>query len=260
MRKRRLDVLMVDRGLSRSRENAQAMILAGDVRVDRQVVTRPAATFPTGVEIDVVQPLPYVSRGGYKLAHALDQYRVSVDGLTVLDVGASTGGFTDVLLQRGARRVYAIDVGRGQLAWKLRQDARVVSLERTNIRYVTSLPEPIAGAVVDVSFISLTQVLPPIARLLGSEGWIIALVKPQFEAGRDQVGKGGVVRDPAIHREVLNRVTQSALELDFSLRGCTPSPILGPAGNREFLLWLDRTEASVSPETAIADCVAATVG
>ena len=237
-RKVRLDVLLVERGLSESRERARGLILAGDVRVNGQTVSKPGTSVAADAELTVTRPPPYVSRGGFKLAHALDAFDLDVSGLTLLDVGASTGGFTDVLLQRGARKVYAIDVGYGQLAWRLRQDPRVVVMDRTNIRHVTSLPEIADAAVVDVSFISLTQVLGSIEHLLKPDGWIVALVKPQFEAGRSRVGKGGVVRNPEVHREVLESVLTWATKHGLHVGGCTPSPILGPAGNREFLAWL----------------------
>lgn len=249
-KKTRLDLLMVERGLSESRERARAMILAGDVLVNGATVTRPAALVASGADVTVRKPPPYVSRGGYKLAHALDVFGLSVEGLVVADVGASTGGFTDVLLQRGARRVYAIDVGTNQLAWSLRQDPRVVVMEKTNVRDLEGLPESVDAAVVDVSFISLALVLPSIARLLTPDGWIVALVKPQFEAGRVQVGKGGVVRDVAVHRQVLERVLREGERLGFAVGGCTPSPILGPAGNREFLVWLRHGEG-IGVEQAI---------
>jgi len=253
-KKQRLDQLLVARQLAETRERAQAVILAGDVKVDGQTVTRPAATVPAGADVVVSHGLPYVSRGGFKLAHALDCFAIDVAGATVVDVGASTGGFTDVLLQRGARQVYAVDVGTNQLAWKLRQDTRVTSLERTNVRYLESLPEPVDGAVVDVSFISLVLVLPTVSRLLRPGGWVIALVKPQFEAGREDVGKGGVVRDERIHRAVLERVLTWATANGFAIRGCTPSPILGPAGNREFLIYLNQGSGGLAQTEALESC------
>lgn len=255
-RKVRLDVLLVRRGLVESRERARALILAGEVSVDGQVVTRPAMAVPEDSALAVAHPPAYVSRGGYKLAHALDTWQLDVTDLVIVDVGASTGGFTDVLLQRGARRVYAIDVGYGQLAWRLRQDPRVVVMERTNIRDVSSLPEPMDAAVIDVSFISLILVLPPVLRLVRPEGWIVALVKPQFEAGRSQVGKGGVVRDPIVHRQVLERVMNWAIEHGLRIGGCTASPLRGPAGNREFLLLLRRTGDSMPVGAAVDACLA----
>jgi 23S rRNA (cytidine1920-2'-O)/16S rRNA (cytidine1409-2'-O)-methyltransferase len=253
--KLRLDVLLVKRGLSESRESAQARILAGDVRVGGAVARRPSAQYEPLVDVTVEKVAPYVSRGGYKLAHALDAFHLDVRGAVVVDVGASTGGFTDVLIQRGSARVYAVDVGYGQLAWKLRQDPRVVVLDRTNVRYLESLAEPAHGAVVDTSFISLTLVLPAVVRLLDPNGWIVALVKPQFEAGRSRVAKGGVVRDAAVHRDVLNRVLSFATTLGLSIDGCTPSPILGPSGNREFLVLLRRGDDGMPIEQAVAACL-----
>lgn len=253
-RKRRLDVLLHDRGLTESREVARALILAGDVRVEGQVVSHPSFLVAPGADVEVAKPPPYVSRGGFKLAHALDAFKLDVRDLVVLDVGASTGGFTDVLLQRGARRVYAVDVGFGQLAWKVRRDPRVITLERTNVRYLQSLPELVQAAVIDVSFISLTLVLPPVLNLLTEDAWLVLLVKPQFEAGREQVGKGGVVRDAAIHRQVLERVLGWAEAHGLSIGGCTPSPILGPAGNREFLALLRRQPTGITVEEALTGC------
>ncbi len=259
-RKERLDVLVFDRGLSPSRESARALILSGDVQVDGQVVTRPGAAVRTSAQIEVTRPLPYVSRGGFKLAHALDAFQLDVAGATVVDVGASTGGFTDVLLKRGARKVYAVDVGYGQLAWSLRQDPRVVVLERTNIRHLEALPEPVDGAVIDVSFISLVLVLPAVQRLLLPDGWIVALVKPQFEAGRAQVGKKGVVRNPAVHRAVLIRVLTWAREHGLGIFGCVASPILGPAGNREFLVLLRQRAGGLAVDQAVAACLGPAAG
>ena len=239
----RLDQLLVDRGLVETRSRAQSMILAGKVRVgDGDAARRdrkPGDQVVATVTLAVDAPEPYVSRGGYKLADALDAFGIDPTGLTALDVGASTGGFTDVLLQRGARRVYALDVGRGQLAESLRRDPRVVSLERTNARSLTeaTLAEPIALAVVDVSFISLAKVLAPILTTLRPGAPIVALVKPQFEAGRGRTDHG-VVRDPAIHREVLDGVVVVAREAGLGTRAVSASPILGPEGNREFFVHL----------------------
>ncbi len=238
MTRRRLDVLLVERGLAASREQARKLILAGQVRAGDRVADKAGALVAEDVALSVVAPPPFVSRGGLKLAAALDAFALAVEGLIVADVGASTGGFTDCLLQRGAARVYAIDVGYGQLAWRLRQDARVVVLERTNIRYLEALPEPCDLATVDVSFISLRLVLPAVQRLLKPNGRIIALVKPQFEAGRDRVGKGGVVRDTQVHRRVLYDLLEWAQGVGLTARGLIPSPLLGPAGNVEFLLYL----------------------
>jgi 23S rRNA (cytidine1920-2'-O)/16S rRNA (cytidine1409-2'-O)-methyltransferase len=241
----RLDELLVARGLAPSRTRAQALILAGQVRVGEGDATRLDRKAGDLVAADTTIALtnrdPYVSRGGHKLAAALDAFGIDPAGRTCLDVGASTGGFSDVLLQRGATRVYAVDVGRGQLAETLRHDQRVVSLERTNARTLTpsSFPEPIDLAVIDVSFISLGLVLGPIASTLrpGRDAPIVALVKPQFEAGRGRTDHG-VVRDPAIHRDVLERVVEAAQALGLGARAVIASPILGPEGNREFLLHL----------------------
>lgn len=254
-RKVRLDLLLVERGLVESRERARALIVAGDVKVNGQTVSRPAASVPADAELTLVAPPPYVSRGGYKLAQALDCFGLDVAGLVMLDVGASTGGFTDVLLQRGCAKVYAVDVGYGQLAWRLRQEPRVVVMERVNIRHLASLPEPIDAAVADVSFISLTLALESVVRLLKPTGWIVALVKPQFEAGRAEVGKGGVVRNPEVHRAVLEKVLTWATGHGLKIGGCTPSPILGPAGNREFLVLLRRAGEGESVEEAVKACL-----
>jgi 23S rRNA (cytidine1920-2'-O)/16S rRNA (cytidine1409-2'-O)-methyltransferase len=241
----RLDQLLVDRGLAGTRARAQALILAGKVRVGVGDAARrdrkPGDQLDAAVPIEVEQPEPYVSRGGHKLAAALDAFGIDPAGWTALDVGASTGGFSDVLLQRGARRVYALDVGRGQLAEALRRDPRVVSLERTNARSLTgdTLPEPIDLAVVDVSFISLDKVLAPIVTTLRPDAPIVALVKPQFEAGKGRTDRG-VVRDPAIHREVLDRIVEVARTAGLGTRDIIASPILGPEGNREFLVHLAR--------------------
>lgn len=251
----RLDVLLVSRGLADSRQQAQALILAGDVLVDGEPVTKPATLVPPEAMLELRQPLPYVSRGGVKLAGALRDFGLDVTGLTMLDIGASTGGFTDCLLQAGARRVYAIDVGYGQLDWRLRQDPRVRVLERTNIRYLENLPELADAAVIDVSFISLTLVIPAVLRLTRPDAWILALVKPQFEAGRELVGKGGVVKDPAVHRAVLQKVANWAESQGLVVRGMTVSPLLGPAGNREFFVYLAKQDRSVDVQAAIERCL-----
>jgi 23S rRNA (cytidine1920-2'-O)/16S rRNA (cytidine1409-2'-O)-methyltransferase len=240
----RLDELIVDRGLAESRLRAQALLLGGRVRVGAgdgaRLDRKPGDLVDPETILDVVAAEPYVSRGGHKLAAALDAFGVDPAGRVCLDVGASTGGFTDVLLQRGARRVYAVDVGRGQLAEALRRDSRVISMERTNARTLTasSLPEPVSLASVDVSFISLRLVLAAIAATFGAEGGdLIPLVKPQFEAARSE-SKGGVVRDPAVHARVLREVEAAARDAGFESAASIPSPILGPEGNREFLLHL----------------------
>jgi 23S rRNA (cytidine1920-2'-O)/16S rRNA (cytidine1409-2'-O)-methyltransferase len=242
MQKTRLDILLVDRGLAESRQKAQSLIMAGQVLVDDHVVDKPGKRVPEDVHVTVREGLQYVSRGGIKLEHALSRFRVDVTEKIVADVGASTGGFTDCLLQQGARRVYAIDVGYGQLAWRLRQDPRVVVLERTNIRHLHSLPDPIEVGTVDVAFISLSLVFPPVMELLQPEGEIVALVKPQFEAGREQVGRGGVVKDPDVHRAVLEKVATSAMAAGLRVRGLVPSPIKGPSGNLEFFLHLSKDQ------------------
>jgi 23S rRNA (cytidine1920-2'-O)/16S rRNA (cytidine1409-2'-O)-methyltransferase len=243
---------MVERGLALSRERAQALILAGSVTVNGRRADRAATPVADGDEVGVLQPAPYASRGGYKLAHALDTFGLDPTGRVALDAGASTGGFTDVLLQRGAARVYAVDVGYGQLDYRLRQDPRVVVMERTNLRLLASLPEPVDLATLDLSFISLCLVLPAVAGLLAPGGRVVALVKPQFEVGKGQVGKGGVVRDPALHAAALGRFVACAKEHGLKLGGLTPSPIRGPAGNREFLALAGRTVESIDAAAAIA--------
>jgi len=233
----RLDVLMYRRGLAESREQARRLILAGEVLVDGEPVTKVATRVPVEAEIEVREPPPYVSRGGLKLEKALDCFGIDPTGWVVADVGASTGGFTDCLLQRGARRVYAIDVGYGQLAWSLRQDPRVVVMERTNARYLDDLPEPVRLATVDASFISLRLLLPQVRRWLSEDGEVVALIKPQFEAGREQVGRGGVVRSTETHRAVLQGVLNWARQHNWHLLGLIRSPIEGAKGNVEFLAW-----------------------
>ena len=245
--RQRLDAVVVQLGLAETRARAQAIILGGGITVDGQVTSKPSTPVSPGARIELVaQPLPYASRGGLKLRHALERFQVPVQSAVAIDVGASTGGFTDVLLEAGAARVYAIDVGYGQLAWRLRNDPRVIVMERTNIRAVESLPEPADLAVIDVSFISLRLVLPRVVALLRPTGEALTLIKPQFEAGREQVGKKGVVRDPAIWREVLTRILTFAEATRWTVRGVERSPILGPAGNVEFLAYLSRDAASLS--------------
>jgi 23S rRNA (cytidine1920-2'-O)/16S rRNA (cytidine1409-2'-O)-methyltransferase len=257
----RLDQLLVERGLAETRSKAQALLAAGAVRVAGAQRTKAGELVGPDVAVELIAPLPYASRGGYKLAHALDTFALDPAGLVALDAGASTGGFTDVLLQRGAALVYAVDVGYGILEYRLRQDARVVVLERTNIRYLEQLPPTPAApdqvvlaecAVLDVSFISLKIVLPAIQRLVTPAAWLVALVKPQFEAGKAQVGKGGVVRDPAVHAAVLRDVLHSAARLGLVLHGLTRSPITGPAGNVEFLAWLGGSGAALDIDAAIS--------
>lgn len=241
--KERLDVLMVEQGLADSRAKAQAIIMAGDVYIDEQKIDKPGTAVPTDSVIEVRGAVcPYVSRGGLKLEKALRDFGVVPKDFVCSDSGASTGGFTDCLLQQGARKVFAIDVGYGQLAWKIRNDPRVVCMERTNIRYVTpeQLGEPLDLSVVDVSFISLKLVLPVIYNLLKPDGQVLCLIKPQFEAGKDKVGKKGVVRDPAIHCEVLNAFVETVNEFGFTLKNLTFSPVKGPEGNIEFLGHLSK--------------------
>lgn len=253
----RLDLLLVARGLAETRAKAQALIVTGVVRVKGEVCRKPGENLLLDAVIDVAESMPYVSRGGYKLAHALDAFGVEVTGLTCIDVGASTGGFTDVLLQRGAAAVYAVDVGYGILDYKIRVDARVIVMERTNVRFLTELPPadhavlPPHGAVIDVAFISLKLVLPAVQQLLATDGWVIALIKPQFEAGAELVGKGGVVRDGAVRRSTVVDVLQAAQELGYVCTGLARSPIVGPAGNVEFLALL-RPGAPASFEALVA--------
>jgi 23S rRNA (cytidine1920-2'-O)/16S rRNA (cytidine1409-2'-O)-methyltransferase len=236
-RKVRLDLLLVERGLIESRSLAQRFIRAGEVLVDGQLVDKPGADVPEDADISLKAKPRFVSRGGEKLAAALACFPVAVAGKVAADIGASTGGFTDCLLQHGAAKVYAIDVGYGQLAWELRQDARVVVLERVNARYLAALPEPVDVIVSDVSFISLRIIYATAVHWLKPGGTVISLIKPQFEAGRGHVGKGGVVRDPAVHRQVLETVTTDMAALGLGLLGLMVSPLRGPAGNVEFLGW-----------------------
>ncbi len=240
--KERLDCVLAAQGLVPSREAAARTVLAGGVSVDGIMVDKPAKLVSLDARIEIVRPALYVSRSGDKLAAALDTFHIDPRGTIGLDVGCSTGGFTDCLLQRGARRIYAIDVGYGQFAWRLRQDSRVVLLERTNIRYVdrAAVPEPIDLAVIDVSFISLTLVLPAVVHLLNSAAVIVALVKPQFEVGKGQVGRGGIVRDDAQREAVTEKVIHCAAQLGFQLTGVLDSPVIGRKGNREILVGLTR--------------------
>ena len=239
--KERLDVLLVKRNLAASREKAKAIIMSGSVFVDGQREDKAGTTFPEDVQIEIKgHTLPYVSRGGLKLEKAIHNFDVTVDGKVCTDVGSSTGGFTDCMLQNGARKVFAIDVGRGQLDWKLRQDDRVVCMEKTNIRYVTpeDIGEPVDFSSIDVSFISLTKVLMPIREYLISNGQIVALIKPQFEAGREKVGKKGVVRDKAVHLEVIEMILQFVTSIHFEILNLDYSPIKGPEGNIEYLVYI----------------------
>ncbi|MEM7539507.1 MAG: TlyA family RNA methyltransferase [Chloroflexota bacterium] len=262
-KKQRLDRLLVERKFVESREAAQRLIMAGEVRVNGQVSDKPGKAIANDAEIDVRTLPQYASRGGHKLAGALDAFALDVSGLKAVDVGASTGGFTDCLLQRGVAKVYAVDVGYGQLAWKLRTDPRVVVMERTNIRHLETLPADVEVidaedtatlvdlAVIDASFISLHLVLPATLRLLTPTAQIVALIKPQFEAGKEQVGKGGVVRDPKVHRRVLEDICALTAQLGVTIVGLTVSPLRGPAGNIEFLIWLKRGTLETKPHQPI---------
>jgi 23S rRNA (cytidine1920-2'-O)/16S rRNA (cytidine1409-2'-O)-methyltransferase len=274
MSKVRLDVLLTERGLVESRAKAQAMIMAGQVRVDGQVTLKPASGVSPGSVLTVDPGPRFVSRGGEKLEAALEAFGIDLTGLTCADVGASTGGFTDCMLQRGAGKVYAIDVGKGILHWKLRNDSRVIVMEETNARYVESLPEPVDFVTVDASFISLKILLPvvkkwliptplhlpPFSTKMGGEkeggGGLVALIKPQFEAGRKDVSRGdGVIRDPEIHRQVLMDVLTFAQNAGFGIKGLIRSPILGPKGNVEFLTWLVITSSGEMVEAMVENVI-----
>lgn len=252
MSRRRIDVILAERGLFESRERARAAILAGEVRVAGQVVTKAGEQVAEDVEVEVAETQRYVSRGGTKLAGALDTFSLDVDGMRAVDVGASTGGFTDCLLQRGAESVAAIDVGYGQLAWQLRQDPRVRVFERTNIRSVdpAAIGAPFDLAVVDVSFIGVLKVLPQVLDLVGPKGAMVLLVKPQFEIGKGRVGKKGVVREASAHTEVLESVMDGIRQSGLAVRGVTWSPITGPEGNIEFWIWADRSKADKAVDAA----------
>lgn len=254
--KERLDVLLVKRGLAPSREKAKAIIMTGNVFVEGEREDKAGQTFPDTVDIVVKgKKMKYVSRGGYKLEQAMKSFPISLEHLICMDVGSSTGGFTDCMLQNGAKRVYAIDVGTNQLAWTLRQDERVISMEKTNIRYV--VPEDIGEAVdfvsIDVAFISLTKVLPAVMELMKEGAEMVCLIKPQFEAGREKVGKKGVVREKSTHMEVIEHIVAFAKEMGFSVLGLTHSPIRGPEGNIEYLLYLRKPSESETPEYLIKD-------
>jgi len=259
--KERLDVLLVQRGLATSREKAKAIIMSGNVFVEGQREDKAGTTFADTVNIEVKgSTLKYVSRGGLKLEKAMANFQVSVEGKVCTDVGSSTGGFTDCMLQNGAKKVFAIDVGHGQLDWKLRNDERVVCMEKTNIRYVTpeDLGEPVDFSSIDVSFISLTKVLEPIRNYLTDDGEIVALIKPQFEAGREKVGKKGVVREKSTHLEVIHKVINYARSIGFSVLDLEFSPIKGPEGNIEYLVHLKKSgqetgELFVDNVDAVAD-------
>lgn len=243
--KERLDILLVKKGLAPSREKAKAMIMSGNVFVDGQREDKAGTSFPEEVTIEIHgNTLKYVSRGGLKLEKAMNHFDITLDGKVCMDIGASTGGFTDCMLQNGAAKVYAVDVGYGQFAWKLRQDERVVCMEKTNIRYVTpqDIDDVLDFASVDVSFISLTKVLGPARELLKMGGQMVCLIKPQFEAGREKVGKKGVVREKSVHLEVIETVLAFAKEIGFSVLNLEYSPIKGPEGNIEYLMHIKKTE------------------
>lgn len=244
-KKKRLDQLLVEKGIIHSRTRGRALIMTGKVRVNDQVIEKPGALVSPSDEIFLKEAdIPYVSRGGLKLEEALRIYKINVTGCICLDVGASTGGFSDCLLQHGAARVYAVDVGYGQLAWKLRQDSRVVVIERTNVRHLSpdAIPRPIDIISIDVSFISLKIVIPAVAEFMHPDSLLIALIKPQFEVGRGQVGKGGVVRDPVLHHQVNKAISDFAAEIGLVPEPVIASPILGPKGNKEFLILCKKVE------------------
>ena len=248
MSKERLDVLLVNKGLATSREKAKAIIMSGNVYVDGQKEDKAGQSFPDTAVIEVRgTTLKYVSRGGLKLEKAMQNFDVTLEGKICMDVGSSTGGFTDCMLQNGAIKVYAVDVGHGQLDWKLRNDSRVVCMEKTNIRYVVpeDIDELAAFSSIDVSFISLTKVLLPVKNLLTEDGQVVCLIKPQFEAGREKVGKKGVVRDKAVHEEVIERIITFALENGFSVHHLEYSPIKGPEGNIEYLVHIEKSDEAI---------------
>ncbi len=257
--KKRLDVLLAAQGLAESREKAKALIMAGIVYADNQKADKPGDLYPEETALEVRgRGLPYVSRGGLKLEKAMKSFGLELHGLTCMDVGASTGGFTDCMLQNGAEKVYAVDVGYGQLDWKLRNDPRVVNLERTNARYLTrqEIPEEIDFFSIDVSFISLTLLLPVLHTLLKPGGRAVCLIKPQFEAGREKVGKKGVVRAKDVHREVIERIEAFALDNGYAVLGLTYSPVKGPEGNIEYLIYLKKSGCpALSPEMLPAEAV-----
>ena len=253
--KERLDVLLVQLGLANSRELAKAYIMAGNVYVDGQKEDKAGTKVAVNADIEVKgSQMKYVSRGGYKLEKAINEFGVQLEGKICLDIGASTGGFTDCMLQNGASKVYAIDVGYGQFAWKLRQDERVVCLEKTNVRYVTHEQVPDEGdfASIDVSFISLTKVLPAVLGVLGPNGQLVCLIKPQFEAGREKVGKKGVVRDINVHREVIEMIVNYVRAQNLGILALDFSPIKGPEGNIEYLIYLDKSQAGMTEEEVTA--------
>ena len=260
-KKERLDVLVVAQGLCETREKAQKYIMAGMVLVNDQKVDKAGTKVPIDSHLRLVgEPLPYASRGGFKLAEAFERFPISMKDAVVVDLGASTGGFVDCALQHGAKRVYAVDVGYGQLAWKLRTDERVINMEKTNARFLTpeDFPELMDWMTTDVAFISLTKILPAAYSILKEDGSGVALIKPQFEAGRDKVGKNGVVRDPAVHEEVIQRILTFNEELGFKTLGIVHSPIQGPQGNIEYLYWFNKDLQATSVSVDIHELVTRT--
>ena len=241
MSKRRIDNLLVEKGLAESRAKAQAMIMTGDVQVDGKVILKAGTLVKDEAEVLVAEPPPFVSRGGLKLDFAFKQFNLDVKGMIAADIGASTGGFTDCLLKRGASKVYAVDVGYGQLDYRLRQDSRVVVMDRVNARNTPEIPEKLDLISIDVSFISVEKIIPAVTGLLKGEGNIIVLVKPQFEAKREEVGKGGIIRQSEIHARVLGRFVKWITDNGYRLKGLIGSPIEGASGNREFLAWIKLT-------------------
>lgn len=256
-KRERIDVLLVSRTLVKSRELAKRLVMAGEVTVNGQLVDKPGTRVPVEAEITLKAMPRFVSRGGDKLAGALEAFPVQVEGLVCADVGASTGGFTDCLLQNGASRVYAVDVGYGQLDYRLQRDERVVVMDRTNARHIVRLDEPVSLVTIDASFISLRILLPVIRGWLAQQATVIPLIKPQFEAGKSDVGKGGVVRDPAVHQRVLAEVLSAAQAEGFAVRGLTRSPLKGPSGNVEFLAWF--TVGGMAESADIEELVASVV-
>ncbi len=241
MVRKRIDSLLVTRGLAESRAKAQALIMAGEVSVGGEPVTKAGTLVDEAADITVLAPPPFVSRGGIKLEHALEQFKLDISGKVAADIGASTGGFTDCLLKRGVQRVYAIDVGYGQLDYRLRQDKRVVVMERINARNPIPLPEKIDIITIDLSFISVTKVIPSVAELLKDDGFMVVLIKPQFEGKREDVGKGGIIKDPFLHAKILGRFITWAVGRGYRLKGLVESPILGAEGNREFFVLLKKS-------------------
>ena len=254
--KERLDVLMVNNGLAASRELAKAYIMAGDVYVDGNKEDKAGTKVDVNANIELRgKVMPYVSRGGYKLEKAMEVFPVTIEGKICMDIGSSTGGFTDCMIQNGASKVYSIDVGYGQLAWKLRNDERVVCMEKTNVRYITEeqVPDKPQFASVDVSFISLTKVIPPALNVMSDDAQLVCLIKPQFEAGREKVGKKGVVRDKKVHEEVILKIIDFAFEIGLNVIGIDFSPIKGPEGNIEYLIHLEKSDAETGQITGYAD-------